>query len=458
MYGLIQRHLLPSESNGYHPAFLRLSSLFIVLVVLSFVNLILFPGFNNKAKAFDISIEKVVELTNKKRIENGFSPLKKNSILEKAAFDKLKDMFQKQYWDHYGPNGESPWIFMKQNGYEYLYAGENLAKDFTRAEDLIDAWMKSPTHRRNILNDRFQEIGIAILDGNLNGKSTILVVQFFGTPKKDLAKEESYYFSIENYAPSIIKPSDNSILGQRLVEIIGESRYGNAVKVYSNNQIIGEIPVNGGVFSQTLEIYPGENILRAQSIDLINQKKSLLSSPIKVIFDNNPPDTSKVNLETFLLKDKLLLVVRCKEDITKIKVNYGKGEDFLNLHHDTFFGEIPLSNRIILHYYDRAGNLSMTEHNLDELPKSTSVDQLPPFIVGYINTRVNSPGILANISISGPHSLKNLINLLILGVLCLIVVLDGLILIKKNIHRHHSTHHSINIPTFLIIGLIILTI
>jgi hypothetical protein len=97
-------------------------------------------------------------------------------------------MFQGQYWSHTAPDGEEPWDFIHEAGYSYKTAGENLARDFSSTGEMFDAWMASPTHRENILNGQFQEIGIAVVSGTLSGFQTTLVVQMFGTPATGTAR------------------------------------------------------------------------------------------------------------------------------------------------------------------------------------------------------------------------------------------------------------------------------
>ena len=89
-------------------------------------------------------------------------------------------MLEKQYWDHFGPNGETPWQFIRASSYAYVYAGENLAKGFRTSEGVVEAWMASPTHRANIMSGNYKDIGVAVVEGELLGKQTILVVQMFG--------------------------------------------------------------------------------------------------------------------------------------------------------------------------------------------------------------------------------------------------------------------------------------
>ena len=80
------------------------------------------------------------------------------------------------------PAGKDPWYWIKQSGYAYKAAGENLAINFTDAKEQQSAWMKSQTHRDNILNAQYQETGVAVIEGKIKGKNALVTVQLFGTP------------------------------------------------------------------------------------------------------------------------------------------------------------------------------------------------------------------------------------------------------------------------------------
>lgn len=132
--------------------------------------------------ATDISNAKLLNLTNKERAKSNLPELKYNLKLEEAAMKKAQNMFAQNYWSHYGPNGETPWQFVLQSGYQYEYAGENLAKNFLFSDGVVAAWMNSPTHRENILRKEYTDVGFAVLNGVLNGEETTLVVQMFAKP------------------------------------------------------------------------------------------------------------------------------------------------------------------------------------------------------------------------------------------------------------------------------------
>lgn len=174
----------PREDNNFRAKALHLDFLTYYLIFALFLTFTFkHTGFSNVlGYATDITIEKLYQLTNQKRLENNLPQLNYNETLAKAAYQKAQDMFAKNYWSHYAPDGTTPWNFIIQVGYKYQYAGENLAKNFLFSQNVVDAWMKSPTHRENILRKEYSDIGFAVVNGVLNGEETTLVVQMFGSP------------------------------------------------------------------------------------------------------------------------------------------------------------------------------------------------------------------------------------------------------------------------------------
>ena len=138
--------------------------------------------------ASNITVEQVVALSNAERAKSGLPALRFNATLSQSAAAKASDMFTSQYWAHTSPQGKEPWDFFRSAGYSYKVAGENLARDFSTTPDMMAAWMNSPTHRANIMNSRYEEIGIAVVNGTLNGIETTLVVQHFGSPAQAVAQ------------------------------------------------------------------------------------------------------------------------------------------------------------------------------------------------------------------------------------------------------------------------------
>lgn len=125
----------------------------------------------------------LVELANEDRAAEDLGALSVNPLLTLAAQAKADDMAARGYFSHVTPDGREPWDFIREQGYEYGAAGENLAVNFSDSENVEEAWMNSPTHRANILSTKFTEIGIATARGEYKGKMTTFVVQMFGTPR-----------------------------------------------------------------------------------------------------------------------------------------------------------------------------------------------------------------------------------------------------------------------------------
>lgn len=146
----------------------------------------IFVANSGIASASDITPENVGYLINSERIYYGLEPLKINLNLDSAATLKTNDMLKRNYFEHFA-FGLTPWDFMRNANYNYLYAGENLAMDFQSSEGMVNAWMKSDLHRKNILNEDYDEMGIGIVKGayTQNGQShdTIIVDNMFGRQK-----------------------------------------------------------------------------------------------------------------------------------------------------------------------------------------------------------------------------------------------------------------------------------
>jgi len=125
----------------------------------------------------------VITWTNFQRADNRLATLSENAKLDGAALAKAKDMFKNQYFEHVSPTGVGPADVIKTAAYAYISIGENLAMgNFADDKTLVQAWMDSPGHRANILNQKFSEIGVAVLKGTFHGQITWMAVQEFGLP------------------------------------------------------------------------------------------------------------------------------------------------------------------------------------------------------------------------------------------------------------------------------------
>jgi hypothetical protein len=188
----LRHFFIPHQTNNHRAKALHIDSLLVYILLFALFNL----GVRAMHKAApdvlgyatDINVEQLLTDTNTQRQEAGLGPLTLNSTLSVAAANKAADMFAKNYWAHDSPTGTTPWDFIIGAGYHYSVAGENLAKNFSDSQGVVDAWMASPSHRANLLKTNYRDVGFAVINGTLNGEETTLVVQMFGTTPEELAE------------------------------------------------------------------------------------------------------------------------------------------------------------------------------------------------------------------------------------------------------------------------------
>ncbi|MBU0978402.1 CAP domain-containing protein [Patescibacteria group bacterium] len=251
----------PRRSNRHrsgilHPQSLAVLTLLIIVIVgglrvaESKLGLIWFgPDSRILGYASNITLSQILSQTNQLRTEYGLPILTLNSKLSQAAEGKARDMFANQYWSHTSPSGTEPWEFIKSAGYVYRFAGENLARDFSVTGDMIQAWMNSPTHRANILHHQYQEIGLAVVNGTLQGIETTLVVQMFGSPTLTVA-------NIQGQAVAVNLPSQVTPLPTQVVNAVNQE-LPNPDKVSIQPKVLAEVVVPAGkVTAMTFKYQP----------------------------------------------------------------------------------------------------------------------------------------------------------------------------------------------------------
>lgn len=184
--------ILPLDRNDYRPLALRhrslafVSALLIGVKALAILTIAITP---TTAQLSTITSARIVQLTNAERQKAGETPLTVNPKLSAAAQRKAEDMLANDYFAHISPTGVTPWFWMQQQKYTYQVAGENLAIDFIEAEDVVAAWLASPSHRDNMLHASYTETGVAAVTGEFQGGTSTIVVHMFGLPTEAAAKE-----------------------------------------------------------------------------------------------------------------------------------------------------------------------------------------------------------------------------------------------------------------------------
>lgn len=135
--------------------------------------------------ATEMSVSQLLAATNEQRTKNGVAPLTMNNKLVSAAQSKANDMVARNYWAHNTPDGKEPWVFFDAAGYDYYKAGENLAYGFSTSNAAVAGWMNSASHRENLLDSAFTEVGFGFANGenyNNSGQETVVVAEY-GRPQ-----------------------------------------------------------------------------------------------------------------------------------------------------------------------------------------------------------------------------------------------------------------------------------
>lgn len=133
--------------------------------------------------------ETVLSAVNSARAKAGCQPLRLNARLTAAAKAHAAAMAEQNFFGHAGKDGSRFASRIKRQGYSYRSAAENIAAGQRTALQAVQGWLKSAGHRRNMLNCRMTETGIAVVyqadDRPIRGNSAPLRyywVQVFAAP------------------------------------------------------------------------------------------------------------------------------------------------------------------------------------------------------------------------------------------------------------------------------------
>jgi len=172
----------------------------VLVLVFKIIAIIAFIAFPQNIFFADITKIALTNFVNQTRESSGLNRLAESSELGKAARLKAENMVQNRYFSHISPDGMTPWHWISEAGYDYKYAGENLAVGFYDSKEVYNAWLASPSHRQNLLNPNYTEIGTAVLGGFGDGNA-VVVVQLFAAPSIHSAEKNSS--AINNFSGSI---------------------------------------------------------------------------------------------------------------------------------------------------------------------------------------------------------------------------------------------------------------
>ncbi len=384
----MRKFFIPSKENRYKPYLLRKAALSVYTILLLVVNM--FGGLLGipEAMASSITSANIIQLTNQQRAAAGLNTLNSDSRLAAAALAKANNMFEQQYWDHFGPNGESPWMFISDAGYQYVYAGENLAKGFRTAEGVHEAWMASPTHKENIMSGNYKDIGVAVVEGVLLGKETILVVQMFGnlttqtfkaeTPvKAETTKPSTPKANIvdtgEIKSISITSPKVGDLLNDANVNIHGttENVSGSySVEILNHNTVVGEVGSTGKEweYDKGSDWEEGEQKIVAQI-----KGTDVRSSEVSFVVDSTPAEIEAQSITVKRTETEYELSFVIPEEAKSIQLVTGDKTFDLVIDEEGFavlgISKNDIGEKSVLIISDKAGNISeidISEYFMDE--------------------------------------------------------------------------------------------
>jgi uncharacterized protein YkwD len=88
-----------------------------------------------------------------------------NAQLEAAAYRHSRDMFEKKYFSHTGTDGTDAGDRITAAGYNWTTYGENIGQGYSSEQAVINGWLNSPGHCRNIMGKNYREMGVARVGG-----------------------------------------------------------------------------------------------------------------------------------------------------------------------------------------------------------------------------------------------------------------------------------------------------
>jgi hypothetical protein len=264
MFSWLKKYFIPHKENNHRPHILRKENIRSIIFVILFLEVFTFllptlTHINKNGGMAAVLPSILANLTNEERQIKKLDALTINPILNKAAEMKAEDMAKNGYFAHTSPEGKTPWYWLAQVGYRYQYAGENLAINFSDSKDVTNAWMNSPTHRANIVKDKYTEVGTGIATGIYEGKETVFVAQVYANP-----------LTIDNVIPKVVKNIEKDKLSVTTpkIKVITTS----TVSAVEKNNILGaETPE----VSNSKEI----SVIKSNTIEKPTVLQNIVASP-----------------------------------------------------------------------------------------------------------------------------------------------------------------------------------
>lgn len=421
----------------------------IYLVVLIIVNMIL-GGLSMTYSAAAVDFSSLYRMHNEEREKRDLAELTINPLLINSATAKAQAMLESNCWSHYCPEGKSPWDFFDDAGYVYVYAGENLAEGFVDNNAVISAWLDSPTHRENMLNTKFTEIGIGFAQGDYQGiKNNTVIVVHFGN-RFDLFNTNQQSDAIREQDNSIIKisePKDGDAFKNNDFTIKGEANNIDKVNLFSNAEKISELDVDNGIFTYRPSIAQfnkeGSYSISADG-ELFGE--TVNSNIVKISIDKTPPVINPTSFKLTKSDSGYLfeLNIDTAEQVKLANLNRDfqkAGKGMWQLFIEDFNPDLNPS--LIISANDKAGNPSSLEIRTASVLSETISSS-------------NNLNFFEGLSIFQFKNQTSIINFSFLIFMSGLFGIDYLVLKKNGLTGNQRSQSHLNIILFVVLAVIVL--
>lgn len=427
-------YVIPTAKNNHTPKLLGRGSMIIyVLILLVFAFFTDLSGFISADK--DFTPEKLLEEHNQEREKHGLGNLQLSYRLSESATNKAIEMLKHDCWSHYCPFGRDWTTYISDQDYIYVHAGENLAEGFRTVSASVDAWMNSPTHRENILNANFNEVGFGIIRGDFQGKSgnTIVVVHF--------GRESAYASAIaatdtvQDLDINIIVPKNGDSVTNENFNVSGEIKSPNSsVDILINNEPAGRVEAEGSNYTFRPRGPLDEGEYKIQSFS-----GEIGSNIIEITLDETYPSYYQGSLSVTEGSDYYKVSFETTEIVEDVTTTIA-GIEFKRVSNARWETRIPAdvfnqNSTIPIVLTDQAGNTNQTEIAKESLEKASQ-----------------------DISIQDRFSavLQSVPTIFIIYLVVLLII-DFVILYKKDLLHNVARKTHLHLPIFILLILAVLS-
>jgi uncharacterized protein YkwD len=205
-----------------------------------------------------VSRDGIVTFTNEARATEGLPTLAENHLLDAIAETRARDMIEKQYFAHVSPTGETAAIVAQRMGYRYRVIAENIASGaFADNRKVVEAWMQSPRHRKNVLSSRVRELGASVVDGTMNGARVVVCVQVFGLQQQRASERTVSTACLEE--PGTIETGEAALeaVGERL-QCTKSGLDNEKSSIERDTRILAGDPRRNGELNSRIRAYNGK--------------------------------------------------------------------------------------------------------------------------------------------------------------------------------------------------------